>query len=757
MLSSIRLFLLLSLLLILVITSHAQEWAAVKKFGIETNLGRAGLMHSVTDQAGNTYAVGHYGEKIVFNGQTYQAPGFDNNFFLIKLNKDGQVTWASFFNGISMDDTFFIDKITVDKYGRTYIYGMITYEAHFGNNVKLIMPPTLGSITHPIQFVAVYDANGVAMWAKFASAPVAVTPEGKIYTQKRLHANIKDYSWWKNYIMEYHSDSLHCYKPDGTPDRRIDGFWDYEWAETFATEGEDLWLQGNNNGLIEYRRYSYGANAFTESHLVDIKVGFDANMINHSLYFRGYFHSRQTIQVGDITLTAKDFVNGNSRSGFLVKYDMTSKSYSWGKIIWGMENGPTFVAENGKGDVHLAFEEVGLYADNNISAYSASGDSLWTKVSLSYLLRCNGMGTDQNGNVYIVGDASNGQGMTAQFPPLSFTYSWAVGYWAKINLGNYPVPSAPVNLTTSGITTSTVSLTWQHNSNDETGYRIEYKSGSGTYQQLKELPANSFSYVATNLNCNTAYDFRIIALGQGNSSAPSTIASATTQKIPAPVIESSATSGCEGDMITLTAPSGFAKTYWSTGATTEEITISSGGQFKLVVEDEKHCKSDTAKLTLEYYPYPVATLVSDHTSISTLETSGNFQWYRNDAPLAGETSSTITPTESGFYSVSVSNHGCSTLSEELEFIVTGIELPSSKVIEVFPVPAREAVTIRFNNAGYDLAAVELISMKGQKIEAQIKVADAKELWIDTSVLVPGIYLLRIKRNAAAATFKIAVE
>ena len=76
---------------------------------------------------------------------------------------------------------------------------------------------------------------------------------------------------------------------------------------------------------------------------------------------------------------------------------------------------------------------------------------------------------------------------------------------------------------------------------------------------------------------------------------------------------------------------------------------------------------------------------------------------------------------------------------------------------MFPVPARETVTIRLNNAGHDVDAVELISMRGQKIQAQITMVNEKELWIDTSALVPGSYLLRINQKPVAGTFKIAVE
>ena len=757
--SSLRFLLMLLAILLLVNPGYSQQWSGVKKFGSETWAGGAALSKSYTDKEGNTYAVGPYDEKIVLGGIEYKATGLDNNFFLVKLDPNGGVIWASTFYGISLDNWFNVDQLAVDDNGRVYLSGHLNYEAHFENNIKLIMPPTFGDSPFGSSFVCVFNENGIPAWAKFGGG-IHVTPEGKIYSRAKLHDTIKDHSWWKEYVMGWHGDSLHCYNSTGTLLRRRVGYWIYDLPDLFKTEGEDLWFRSANNldGELEFRRYNYAEDKFEDPLLLPpIPVAFNQDMINGSLYFWGHFGNQQTVQIGQLTLMAKNPVNGYYDYGFLVKYDMESKSYVWGRTVWKMNYESVFVGENPSGDVYLASEETGIWSKNNIRAYSAAGDSLWTKQSTSYILWCNGMGTDQYGNIYVVGEATNGVSTTATFGDLSFVYSENVAYWAKINLD--PILIAPTNLAAGNITRSSVSLAWQDSSSDETGYRVEYKKSDATiYEPLVVLPPNTIAYTASDLECDITYMFRVIALGDGGPSAPSNTVGITTGKIQAPVIESSATSACVGEEISLTAPSGFVKHYWSTGQLTDGIIVSNSGNFKLVVEDEKQCKSDTGIVTIAFYSYPTVTVVSAATTISLEVQTGDIQWYLNDDPITGETSATITPEESGMYSVSVSNHGCVTFSDAIEFVFTSVEIAIPNDIEIFPIPAQAKLTVRFNEISRNTSALlKLTTMQGKEIEAQHKNPGDDEKSFDTSQLASGLYLLHMRTGTKLEAYKVIVE
>ena len=96
-----------------------------------------------------------------------------------------------------------------------------------------------------------------------------------------------------------------------------------------------------------------------------------------------------------------------------------------------------------------------------------------------------------------------------------------------------PVPLSPRNLTTSPLSDTKISLTWNPpiNATGVTGYQIEYKTGSNSYSVLSLL-GNLTTYLHTGLITNTTYTYRVSTInsaGTGNSSNEST---ATTFSVP---------------------------------------------------------------------------------------------------------------------------------------------------------------------------------------------------------------------------------
>lgn len=85
-------------------------------------------------------------------------------------------------------------------------------------------------------------------------------------------------------------------------------------------------------------------------------------------------------------------------------------------------------------------------------------------------------------------------------------------------MGSANPPNAPLNLA-SGVTLNSVLLSWQDNSIDETGFRIERKEGSGAYDLLDVVGANNATYTDNSVKASTTYTYRISAYNiNGNSS-----------------------------------------------------------------------------------------------------------------------------------------------------------------------------------------------------------------------------------------------
>lgn len=90
-------------------------------------------------------------------------------------------------------------------------------------------------------------------------------------------------------------------------------------------------------------------------------------------------------------------------------------------------------------------------------------------------------------------------------------------------------PSPAANLAASASSASQINLTWQDASNNETGFRVDRRTGSnGTWSQVATLGANLSSYSSTGLSPGTAYYYRVVAFNNSGSAMPSNEASATT-------------------------------------------------------------------------------------------------------------------------------------------------------------------------------------------------------------------------------------
>lgn len=73
------------------------------------------------------------------------------------------------------------------------------------------------------------------------------------------------------------------------------------------------------------------------------------------------------------------------------------------------------------------------------------------------------------------------------------------------------VPTAPTGLTGQITSTSQISLTWIDKSSDETGFKIERKTGSGNFSQIGSVGANVYNYKDNDLASNATYTYRVIS------------------------------------------------------------------------------------------------------------------------------------------------------------------------------------------------------------------------------------------------------
>ncbi|MBS1150045.1 MAG: hypothetical protein H6Q89_1743 [Myxococcaceae bacterium] len=91
-----------------------------------------------------------------------------------------------------------------------------------------------------------------------------------------------------------------------------------------------------------------------------------------------------------------------------------------------------------------------------------------------------------------------------------------------------PAPNAPTLADAGAVAQTSMTITWQDNSTDELGFRIERAlAANGPYAQLLKpdggapaVPPDTDTYLATGLTANTQYHFRVRALGDAGFSNP---------------------------------------------------------------------------------------------------------------------------------------------------------------------------------------------------------------------------------------------
>jgi uncharacterized protein (TIGR02145 family) len=80
------------------------------------------------------------------------------------------------------------------------------------------------------------------------------------------------------------------------------------------------------------------------------------------------------------------------------------------------------------------------------------------------------------------------------------------------------VPIAPSNLTAIVASTSQLNLSWTDNSTNETGFKIERKTGISTYTVIATLAENITTFSDQGLTPNTTYTYRIYAYNSAGAS-----------------------------------------------------------------------------------------------------------------------------------------------------------------------------------------------------------------------------------------------
>ena len=124
----------------------------------------------------------------------------------------------------------------------------------------------------------------------------------------------------------------------------------------------------------------------------------------------------------------------------------------------------------------------------------------------------------------------------------------------------------------------------------------------------------------------------------------------------------------------------------------------------------------------------------------------DYQWLRDEEPIPGETSHFLEITESGIYSVEVTNpeNACFNVSESFEVEIdepTDVRIDGPLQIKVYPNPARDRIYIEGMNP-HEITSLMMTDLSGKVIFKEISI-EGSSCNIELSAVPSGIYLLNI--------------
>lgn len=145
-------------------------------------------------------------------------------------------------------------------------------------------------------------------------------------------------------------------------------------------------------------------------------------------------------------------------------------------------------------------------------------------------------------------------------------------------------------------------------------------------------------------------------------------------------------------------------------------------------------------------------IVQSGNILSTSQPFAGYQWNKNGNTIAGATAATYTVSESGSYSVTVTNSaGCSSTSAALHVDITGIENHGKNSIHVFPNPVKDRLNILLPQP----ALITLTAYDGRRLLQKHSAGNTVELNLDH--LNTGLYLLQIHNNKGNIIFSQKIE
>jgi len=276
--------------------------------------------------------------------------------------------------------------------------------------------------------------------------------------------------------------------------------------------------------------------------------------------------------------------------------------------------------------------------------------------------------------------------------------------------------------------------------------------GSGTLQYSSN---NGTSFQSSSTFTNLVAGTYNVKVKDGNNCITNSQSVVITEPIaiPQPTITASGPLVfCIGDSVILTSSSGNSYN-WSTSATTQSITVYNSSTITVTIFDNSGCSStsNSISVTANSLP-PIPTISASGNTLTSSSATGN-QWYLNGTIINGATNQSYTATQSGNYTVEVTNvNNCSSISASFNFTLTGI-FDNYKPVEfsIYPNPNNGFIFLSFENIS--VTDIRVLNNLGEVVF----ISNKKISSIDLSDKPKGVYFLLLTSKGQTISKKIILQ
>lgn len=444
----------------------------------------------------------------------------DQNAFIAKLKADGSgLVWSTHFGTGGMNRDFDINRATGE------IWVASVYEPSAGQAPYPSAWFSAGLRKTPVggndNVVAKIKADGTqVLWATFIGGTgdesgknsLRVDPTGNVHLlTQSASTNMPLANAYQSALKGPSDFYLAKIRADGAAllFATYFGGSDVDWCET-----HHLALDGSNNVFIS-----------GITHSTDLPTTAGA--------FQRVF--------GGINGTTNFHATGD---GYVAKFSPTGQLLASSYLGGRYGDGAQGLACDGAGNVYFCGGTVSDNLPVTAGAYQSTfrgvEDFMAVKMSadLTQVLYCSYIGStvydegrvcwaDANGTFYMAGESAGTNWPVLNAAQPAYGGGTGDNILVKFAASASP-PAAPTNLAASAASSTRIDLTWTDGSSNETGFKIERRSGSGAFSQIATVGAGVAATSDIGLSPSTSYSYRVRATNGAGDSAYSNTATVST-------------------------------------------------------------------------------------------------------------------------------------------------------------------------------------------------------------------------------------